>query len=216
MYTDKISRADCHKVCGSFSHCLFFLHISYMKPCHLLIRNIIISSCCSRAATFVYIVPPIVFRFTLPQGRCLSLISRPKTRACNSTCHHTCSPAALYSGQCCFVSRSRSNASHQTIWTRANNWTSKVSAISQPVRVSLCSHYLKCSTDLMHFMDLFHPFNRTITKCRKQNVLCSSGQIHCSCGRHSIKKKQLYVETPSCFGAKVSVVLVSRYVLNKD
>lgn len=63
------------------------------------------------------------------QVRCLSLIFRPKTRGSDSSCQHTCSPAALYSGQWCFVSRSRSNASHQTIWTRASNWTSKASTI---------------------------------------------------------------------------------------
>lgn len=66
----------------------------------------------------------------LHQVRCLSLIFRQKTRGSDSSCHHACSPAALYSGQWCFVSRSRSNASHQTIWTRASNWASKVSTIS--------------------------------------------------------------------------------------
>lgn len=93
--------------------------------------------------------------------------SRPETRAPNSSRRHTWSPAALYSGQWCFVSRSRSNASHQTIWARASNWTSTVSttvsppllAPHQPVGVSQRSRHLICSSDLTHFMGRFHPFN---------------------------------------------------------
>lgn len=100
-----------------------------------------------------------IVRIITHQVSCPNLISRPKTRATNGTCHHTWSPASLYSGQWCFVSRSRSNASHQTIWTRASNWTSKVSTISQPVHVSQPSHHLICSSNLAHFMELFHPFN---------------------------------------------------------
>lgn len=134
----------------------------------LLSVSAIISSCSSRRAEPIYSVSssshqakPWAHRFSsvqyyLKSGRCLALISRPKTRASNSPCHHTWSPAPLYSGQWCFVSRSRSNASHQTIWARASNWTSKVSTIFQPVHVSQPPSLL----NMQHQPDAFHgPFS---------------------------------------------------------
>lgn len=99
--------------------------------------NLIISSSSPTRPDPIYVVPwsiPLghtistyvfIARIIAHQVSCQNLISRPKTRASNGTCHHTWSPASLYSGQWCFVSRSRSNASHQTIWARASNWTSK-------------------------------------------------------------------------------------------
>lgn len=104
----------------------------------MLLLNLIISSCSLKAAEPPYMVPTPPFHVNpearklwiiLHQVRRLRFIFRPKTRGSDSSCHHTCSPAALYSGQWCFVSRSRSDASHQTIWTRASNWTSKVSTV---------------------------------------------------------------------------------------
>lgn len=103
-----------------------------------LLLNLIMPSCSPKAADAPYIVPAAAFHvdpraqslwIILRQVRRLSSIFRPKKRGSDSSCHHTCSPAALYVGQWCFVSRSRSNASHQTNWTRASNWTSKVSTI---------------------------------------------------------------------------------------
>lgn len=133
--------------------------------------SLIKSSCRSYSCCPPPFIPAHSFSGVLThQVSCLNFISRPKTRGSNGTCHHTWFPpsASLYSGQWCFVSRSRSNASHQTIWTIASNWTSKVSTISQPVHVSqrpppapaiLSPHHLIFSSNLAHFMELFHPFN---------------------------------------------------------
>lgn len=68
---------------------------------------------------------------------------------------HT-APASLYSGHRCIVSRSRSNASHQTIWARASNWTSEsVDHLPAGLCQAFPSHHLICSSDLPHFMDFF-------------------------------------------------------------
>lgn len=124
--------------CSSHWFCWEVSNKGFPKVILLLLLNLITSSCSPKAADPPYIVPTTPFRakpeahrlwIILHQVRCLSLIFRPKTRGSDSSCQHTCSPAALYSGQWCFVSRSRSNASHQTIWTRASNWTSKASTI---------------------------------------------------------------------------------------
>lgn len=123
--------------CSSHWFCWEVFSKGFLKV-RLQLLNLIISSCSPKAVDPPCIVPTTPFHIKpeahklwiiLHQVRCLSLIFRPKTRGSDSSCHHTCSPAALYSGQWCFVSRSRSNASHQTIWTRASNWTSKVSTI---------------------------------------------------------------------------------------
>lgn len=43
----------------------------------------------------------------------------------------------------------------------------KVSTISQPLHVSQPSCHLICSSDLTHFMDLFHPFNHSDYKMQE-------------------------------------------------
>lgn len=68
---------------------------------------------------------------------------------------------------------------------------------SRLVHVSLCSPYLICRTDLVHFMDPFLSFNSMITKCRKQNVLCGR---HWFLSSFAIRQNRLLVsKAPNCF-----------------
>lgn len=61
---------------------------------------------------------------------------------------------------------------------------------SRLVHVSLCSPYLICRADLVHFMDPFLSFNSMITKCRKQNVLCGR---HWLLSSYAIRQNRLLV-----------------------